>query len=81
MAEAQRTTEEINVARNKYRTVAARGSVLYFVMASLSRLDPMYQYSLHYFAKQFRHRVAASTTSDDLKKRVEILIEDVTEAM
>lgn len=39
----------INIAREKYRPVATQGSVMYFVIASLSEIDPMYQYSLKYF--------------------------------
>jgi dynein heavy chain len=34
--------EEINKTRNQYRTVATRGSILYFVIADLAGIDPMY---------------------------------------
>lgn len=33
---------EINDTRNLYRIVAIRGSILYFVIADLSGIDPMY---------------------------------------
>ena len=46
LLEAEATTLEINTTREKYRVVATRGSVVYFVIASLVALDPMYQYSL-----------------------------------
>lgn len=36
------TSEEIRVARESYRVVAKRGSVLYFSIADLSLIDPMY---------------------------------------
>ena len=49
MAEAEATTLEINEAREKYRAVATRGSIVYFVIAALAQADPMYQYSLQYF--------------------------------
>lgn len=34
--------------REQYRPVAIRGSILYFVIADLALIDPMYQYSLAY---------------------------------
>jgi len=34
--------EEINNTRNQYRSVAIRGSILYFVIADLAGIDPMY---------------------------------------
>ena len=32
----------INETRNKYRDVSTRGSILYFVIADLAGIDPMY---------------------------------------
>lgn len=43
------TEEKITAAREKYRPVATRGSVMYFVVASMAEVDTMYQYSLKYF--------------------------------
>ena len=53
LQEAEATEEMINAARERYRPVATRGSLMYFVIASLSEIDPMYQFSLKYF-KQVR---------------------------
>ena len=49
LKEAESTEEKITLAREKYRPVATRGSVMYFVVASLAEVDTMYQYSLKYF--------------------------------
>lgn len=49
LKEAESTELMINIARERYRPVATQGSVMYFVIASLSEIDPMYQYSLKYF--------------------------------
>lgn len=43
------TEEKISTAREKYRSVAERGSVMYFVVADMGEVDPMYQFSLKYF--------------------------------
>jgi dynein heavy chain len=51
LAETEITEEEISVAREKYRSVATHGSVLYFVVSNLSSIDPMYQFSLKYFCQ------------------------------
>jgi len=34
--------EEINITRAQYTSVSTRGSVLYFVIADLAGIDPMY---------------------------------------
>ena len=47
----QATEKDISEAREKYRPVATRGSVMYFVVADLAEVDPMYQYSLKYFTQ------------------------------
>lgn len=52
LEEAEATELMINSARDRYRPVATRGSVLYFVIASLSEIDPMYQFSLNYFKQE-----------------------------
>ena len=42
MASSLVVEEEINNTRNQYRSVAIRGSILYFVIADLAGIDPMY---------------------------------------
>ena len=78
MIEAEVTTLEINTAREKYRDVATRGSILYFVIASLALVDPMYQYSLQYFQVLYNMRIRRSEACDDLQGRLDILIADIT---
>lgn len=57
MAEAEETSKVINSTRESYRPVAKRGSILYFVIADLANIDPMYQYSLDFFSKIFVNRL------------------------
>ncbi|XP_032208513.1 dynein heavy chain 6, axonemal isoform X2 [Mustela erminea] len=75
LKEAESTEMMINVAREKYRPVATQGSVMYFVIASLSEIDPMYQYSLKYFKQLFNTTIETSLKTDDLQQRLEILLE------
>jgi dynein heavy chain len=78
MVEAEKTTAEINSTRELYRPVATRGSVIYFVIASLAMVDPMYQYSLQYYQSLYCQRLEKSEKSDALEKRLEILLSDIT---
>ncbi|XP_039708452.1 dynein axonemal heavy chain 6 [Pteropus medius] len=75
LKEAESTEVMINIAREKYRPIATQGSVMYFVIASLSEIDPMYQYSLKYFKQLFNTTIETSARTDDLQKRMEILLE------
>uniref|UniRef100_A0A670K7B3 Dynein axonemal heavy chain 6 n=1 Tax=Podarcis muralis TaxID=64176 RepID=A0A670K7B3_PODMU len=74
LVEAETTEEKINAAREKYRPVATRGSVMYFVIASLSEIDPMYQFSLKYFKQLFNTTIETSEKNDVLEERLAILL-------
>ena len=50
---SKKIEQDIRAVRNQYTSVAIRGSILYFVVANLSVLDPMYQFSLAYIKKLF----------------------------
>lgn len=71
--------EEIEQARSQYKVVAMRGCHLFFIIASLSGIDPMYQYSLNYFINLFKNIIINSQASDDIEQRVNILINSITE--
>lgn len=58
--EAERTEQEIDEAREQYRSVAVRASLLFFCIADLAAVDPMYQYSLAWFVALFLRTVAAT---------------------
>lgn len=49
----QETEAAINENRNKYRTVAARGSMLFFLLNSLNKIHAFYQFSLNAFVGVF----------------------------
>ena len=47
----------IEKKRNQYRRISIRGSILFFVIASLQSIDSMYQYSLDYGKKIFNETI------------------------
>lgn len=51
--EARDTEVSITVARNKYRFVAARGAMLFFLLNSLNKIHAFYQFSLNAFVVVF----------------------------
>jgi dynein heavy chain, axonemal len=42
LTEAQEVERTINDRRNEYRSVAIRGSILYFSIVDMTGIDPMY---------------------------------------
>ena len=50
--------------------MAQRGSLLYFVIADMALIDPMYQNSLTYFKKLFNTCIDTAPKSDDVTTRV-----------
>ena len=75
VAESQRTNAEITEMRLKYQPVAVRGSIIYFVVADLALIDPMYQYSLEYFTRLFTQAMSDAPKNDLLEQRLENLID------
>lgn len=79
--EAEETEKSINETRENYRPAANRGSILYFVIADLALIGPMYQYSLVFFNKMFNYCIDASAKNEDVTTRLGILSEYVTDFM
>ena len=70
---ADETEIKIDEARNGYKPVAYRTSLLYFCIALLSDIDPMYQYSLDWFTNLFIRAIADSEAAANLEKRMDNL--------
>ncbi len=54
---------------------------MYFVVASLAEIDPMYQYSLKYFSQLFNMCIEQSEKSSDLQRRLNILLDKITKSV
>ncbi|PZC80020.1 hypothetical protein B5X24_HaOG215489 [Helicoverpa armigera] len=78
LEETEATEISISAAREKYRTVATRGAVLYFAVAQLADIDPMYQFSLKYFNQIFNQVIEKSEKCDVLETRLDILRREIT---
>ncbi|XP_063373463.1 dynein axonemal heavy chain 6 [Cydia amplana] len=78
LEETEATEISISAAREKYRPVATRGAVLYFAVAQLADIDPMYQFSLKYFNQVFNQVIERSEKSDVLETRLQILYREIT---
>ncbi|CAF4417503.1 unnamed protein product, partial [Adineta steineri] len=53
VSENESNERQINIARECYLSLAKRGSLLYFLINYLSRLNVMYQFSLTWFQRTF----------------------------
>jgi dynein heavy chain len=75
LEEAEATGRLIDETRELYRPAATRGSVLYFAIADMGKIDDMYQYSLQYFSKLFAFNIENSEPNQDVAIRVETIID------
>ncbi|KAF4320280.1 hypothetical protein JM18_005063 [Phytophthora kernoviae] len=78
MAEAEITEKAIDESRERYRGVAFRASLLFFCIADLALVDPMYQYSLPWFVSLFVKSIRSATESDQLEMRLSHLNDSAT---
>eukprot|EP00803_Ostreobium_quekettii_P008971 evm.model.scf_437EXC.8 EVM.evm.TU.scf_437EXC.8 scf_437EXC:34649-40478(-) len=70
---ASETEAQIDEARSGYKPVAHHASLLYFCVTDMGNIDPMYQYSLGWFADLFVKAILDSQQSDDLEMRLQLL--------
>lgn len=78
---AEKVEIEIDAARNGYKPVANKTSGLYFCIADLANIDPMYQYSLDFFKGLFENAIMNSEKSDDLEERLGNLDKEMLESL
>lgn len=80
LEEAQFTKDEINKARDVYKPVSKRGSILYFAASGLSMINSMYEISLDSFLTQFITALDNAKRDVVLDSRLKNLMSSCTES-
>ncbi|ROL53285.1 Dynein heavy chain 7, axonemal [Anabarilius grahami] len=75
---AEKTEIEIAESREGYRAIAKHSSILFFSIADLANIDPMYQYSLNWFVNLYVNSILDSNKSKNLEKRLRYLTDHFT---
>ncbi|KAG0695294.1 Dynein heavy chain 8, axonemal [Chionoecetes opilio] len=75
---ASETERKINGAREEYRPVATRGSILYFLITDMTVVSCMYQTSLRQFLILFDTSIYKSERSNNPKIRIGNIIRCLT---
>ena len=78
VALAEITAAEIESTCDKYLPVATNGSILYFVIADLANINPMYQFSLFYFNRLFHRCFDMAQPAEELAERMCNLVSTIT---
>lgn len=79
--ETRETGKEIDKAREIYRCVAERASILYFILNDLCRINPMYQFSLKSFIVVFKRAIVNTVVRRSTGERVDALLDSITYAV
>ena len=81
MEENAKMTVKITESRKAYMPIAARGSALFFCIASLFNVDPMYQYSLSWFVNLFTSTLANEPENNDRNSKIQLIMTHLTETI
>ncbi|KAK7884177.1 hypothetical protein WMY93_027300 [Mugilogobius chulae] len=74
----EKTEVKIAESREGYRPIAKHSSTLFFSIADLTNIDPMYQYSLSWFVNLYINSIQNSIKSKILERRLRYLIDHFT---
>nr|XP_012148645.1 PREDICTED: dynein heavy chain 7, axonemal [Megachile rotundata] len=75
---AEVTEKSIDAARLEYTPIAVYSTVLFFTIAMLANIDPMYQYSLVWFVNLFKQTIDNTDPVEDIAQRLKDLTKHFT---
>ena len=78
---AAETEKKINSAREEFRGVATRGSILYFLIVELSKVNVMYETALRQFLVLFDISVTKSKPTHVVEKRIGNILDFLTKSV
>ncbi|XP_021921863.1 dynein heavy chain 7, axonemal isoform X5 [Zootermopsis nevadensis] len=70
---AEETEKSVDKARLVYRPIANYSSVLYYTIADLANINPMYQYSLIWFVSLFKAAIDNTEKVEDVEQHITVL--------
>lgn len=70
---AKKTGMQIEGFRQNYRPIATYSAALYYTIADLPNIDPMYQYSLSWFINLYIASIDMASKSKNLERRLDFL--------
>ncbi len=73
-----KTSKDIERLRDGYRPAAKRGAILFFVLAEMSTVNTMYQYSLSSYLDVFEYSLRKATADANLEKRLTNIMHTLT---
>lgn len=78
---AEVTEQKIDQTRLGYTPIAIHSAILFFSIADLANIEPMYQYSLTWFINLFIMSIDNSTKSDLLEQRWYVPLDVIFKAL
>ncbi|KAF5288993.1 hypothetical protein FQA39_LY03872 [Lamprigera yunnana] len=69
-AVAEMTEKNIDFARMQYTPIAVHSAILFFTIADLANIDPMYQYSLVWFMNLFKACIDNTEQVEEVSQRL-----------
>jgi dynein heavy chain len=73
-----KTSKDIERLRDGYRPAAKRGAILFFVLAEMSTVNSMYQYSLSSYLDVFEYSLRKAISDGNLEKRLKNIMHTLT---